>query len=155
MNKKYHIVHSGTNMVLSTHSTKNGALDELEGLGMEKKNYKIKVKSVPKKEWSMKEELNILFETICLDEKLDPSMGADAYIRDFVKSKDPRFKGDSKKQRIKRALGAYYGAKNEEVSVNNVGAGKIAGVGIGPQGEPPVKLKSTILKRKALTKKKD
>jgi hypothetical protein len=103
---------------------------------------------------SLKEDLNLFFEAVCLNEKLKPSMGAGAYVKDFVKSKDSRFKGDSKKQRIKRALGAYYGAKNEEVAVNNVGAGNIAGAGVGPQGEPPVKKKSTMLKRKALTKKK-
>ena len=34
------------------------------------------------------------------------------YIHDFVHSKNKKFSGDSKKQRIKRALGAYY-AKNE------------------------------------------
>jgi hypothetical protein len=43
-------------------------------------------------------------------------VGADAgaTISDFVHSKSKTFKGDSKKQRIKRALGAYYAAQKEE-----------------------------------------
>lgn len=34
----------------------------------------------------------------------------------------------------------------EEMACNSVGAGKVAGLGVGPQGEPPVK-KSKVLKR--------
>lgn len=34
----------------------------------------------------------------------------------------------------------------EEVAANSVGAGKVAGLGVGPQGEPPVK-KSKVMKR--------
>lgn len=48
-----------------------------------------------------------------LEETLDPSMGKDAYIRDFVHSKDKRFAGKSKKERIRMALGAYQGALKE------------------------------------------
>jgi len=44
-----------------------------------------------------------------LDEVLEPSMGAKAYIDDFLKSS--RFKGTPKKQIIKQALAAYYAAK--------------------------------------------
>jgi len=50
-------------------------------------------------------------EEVELDEVLKPSMGVKAYIDDFTKSDDPRFKGASKKERIKRALAAYYSAK--------------------------------------------
>jgi hypothetical protein len=39
-------------------------------------------------------------------------MGAGAYIHDFVHSKNPKFKGKSKKKRIQMALGAFYGSKN-------------------------------------------
>ena len=49
-----------------------------------------------------------------ITEKLDPSMGAGKYVKDFVKSDNPKFDGKSKKERIKMALGAFYGAKNEE-----------------------------------------
>lgn len=49
-----------------------------------------------------------------LGEKIDVGADAGATISDFVHSKSATFKGDSKKQRIKRALGAYYGAQKEE-----------------------------------------
>lgn len=51
-----------------------------------------------------------------LDEKLKPSMGISAYIDDFVHSKNKRFAGKSKEQRIKMAKGAYYGAMKESES---------------------------------------
>ena len=50
-------------------------------------------------------------EDLEINEVLKPSMGVKAYIDDFVKSDNPRFKGASKKDRIKRALAAYYSAK--------------------------------------------
>jgi hypothetical protein len=55
-----------------------------------------------------------------LNEKIDVGADAGATISDFVHSKNKTFKGDSTKQRIKRALGAYYAAKRaqkEEVEV--------------------------------------
>jgi hypothetical protein len=54
-------------------------------------------------------------EEVELDEKIDVGADAGATISDFVHSKSKTFKGDSKKQRIKRALGAYYGAQKEEI----------------------------------------
>ena len=51
------------------------------------------------------------FKDVALDEKLKPSMGIQAYIKDFIKSDDPKFKGESKKERIKRAAAAFYQAK--------------------------------------------
>ena len=51
-----------------------------------------------------------------IDEKLKPSMGVGAYIDDFVHSKNKRFAGKSKEQRIKMAKGAYYGATKESVN---------------------------------------
>lgn len=62
-------------------------------------------------------------EELQIDEVLKPSMGVKAYIDDFVKSDDPKFKGISKKERIKRALAAYYsarGMKKEDVSVDDL-----------------------------------
>lgn len=50
-----------------------------------------------------------------LDEKLKPSMGLGAYIKDFEQSKNKRFAGKSKEDRIKMAKGAYYGATKESV----------------------------------------
>ena len=59
-------------------------------------------------------------EEVELGEKIDVGADAGTTISDFVHSKSATFKGDSKKQRIKRALGAYYAAKRaqkEEVEV--------------------------------------
>lgn len=49
-----------------------------------------------------------------LDEKIDVGANISKTISDFVHSKSKTFKGDTKKQRIKRALGAYYAAQKEE-----------------------------------------
>jgi hypothetical protein len=48
------------------------------------------------------------------NESIDVGADAGVTISDFVHSKSKTFKGDSKKQRIKRALGAYYAAQKEE-----------------------------------------
>jgi hypothetical protein len=49
-----------------------------------------------------------------LDEVLTKKTPAKEVISDFVHSKNKMFKGDSKKQRIKRALGAYYSMHQED-----------------------------------------
>jgi hypothetical protein len=67
-----------------------------------------------------KQDFKMLRKEETIEEKLDPSMGASKYVQDFVKSKDPRFEGKTKKERIKMALGAYYGAKNEAVEAEEV-----------------------------------
>jgi hypothetical protein len=54
-------------------------------------------------------------EEVELDEKINVGADAGATISDFVHSKSKTFKGDSKKQRISRALGAYYAAKKSKV----------------------------------------
>lgn len=50
-------------------------------------------------------------KTSPVKEDLGPNTTASDYIHDFVHSKNKKFKGDSKAQRIRRALGAYYGSK--------------------------------------------
>lgn len=50
---------------------------------------------------------------------LSKSAPVSAWIHDFVHSSNKKFSGDSRKQRIKRALGAYYGKQNEEWSAIN------------------------------------
>jgi hypothetical protein len=51
-----------------------------------------------------------------LEEVLKKSDPAGKWISDFVHSKDPKFAGKSKKERMKQALGAYYAKqRNEEV----------------------------------------
>jgi hypothetical protein len=49
-----------------------------------------------------------------LEEVLTKKTPAGEVISDFVHSKNKTFSGDSKKQRIKRALGAYYGMHPEK-----------------------------------------
>ena len=46
-----------------------------------------------------------------IDEVLNPSMGAGAYIDDFLKSKNPKFAGKSADKRRQMALAAFYAAK--------------------------------------------
>ena len=58
--------------------------------------------------------MNKIGEETELDEKIDVGADAGATISDFVHSNSETLKGDSKKQRIKRALGAYYAAQKEE-----------------------------------------
>ena len=55
-----------------------------------------------------------------LDEKLNPSMGAGEYIKDFQKSDAPQFAGKSKEKRRVMGIAAYLSAKrkaNEEVDL--------------------------------------
>jgi len=51
-----------------------------------------------------------------ISEALKKSQPASEWINDFVNSKDAKFKGKSKGERINMALGAYYAAQNESVS---------------------------------------
>jgi len=57
-----------------------------------------------------------------LDEVLTKKTPASEVISDFVHSKNKTFSGDSKKQRIKRALGAYYGMHKEEEQIDELKA---------------------------------
>jgi hypothetical protein len=51
-----------------------------------------------------------------IEEALSKSTPASEWIKDFVHSKNPMFKGKSKDERIKMALGAYYAKKNESIA---------------------------------------
>jgi len=54
-----------------------------------------------------------------LNEVLKKSDPASKWIKDFVDSDDPKFKGKTKAERTKMALGAYYGAqRNESVELD-------------------------------------
>jgi hypothetical protein len=46
-----------------------------------------------------------------VDEKLKPSMGAGAYVKDFKKSDAPQFQGKSKAKKQDMAIAAYLSAK--------------------------------------------
>jgi hypothetical protein len=50
-------------------------------------------------------------EEVEIEEKLDPSMGAGAYIKDFQKSDAPQFKGKSKEKKRMMGIAAYMAAK--------------------------------------------
>ena len=49
-----------------------------------------------------------------VDEKLKPSMGAGAYVKDFEKSKAPQFQGKSKAKKQNMAVAAYLSAKDKK-----------------------------------------
>lgn len=51
-----------------------------------------------------------------ISEKITSNMSCKDIINDFVHSDDPKFKGKSKKERTKMALGAYYKMHPEERS---------------------------------------
>lgn len=55
-----------------------------------------------------------VYEENELTEKLSVSQGIAAWIKDFVHSKNPRFDGKSRKERIEMAKGAFYAAKRGE-----------------------------------------
>ena len=67
----------------------------------------------------MKKFNNLRDET--LEEKLKSSDPTGKWIHDFVHSDNPKFAGKSKKERIRMALGASYGAKkvNEEIETTH------------------------------------
>lgn len=61
----------------------------------------------------LKEEVDSVEEQLL--EVLSKDAKAGEWISDFVKSDNPKFEGKSKKERIKMALGAYYGKQNEDL----------------------------------------
>lgn len=65
-------------------------------------------------EFELKEpQINAMVDAVSIDEKLKPSMGAGAYVKDFKKSDAPQFKGKSKKKKNKMAVAAYLSAKDK------------------------------------------
>lgn len=60
------------------------------------------------------------FSEEVINEVLSKSDPKEKWIDDFVKSDNPKFKGKTTKERIKMALGAYYGAQNEENEENKL-----------------------------------
>jgi hypothetical protein len=79
-----------------------------------KEDQKAKDKNVAKN--AARKSMKQMTKEEVIDEVLTKSTSAGETIDDFVHSKNKMFSGDSKKQRIKRALGAYYSKQNEEVS---------------------------------------
>lgn len=65
-------------------------------------------------EFELKEpQIDAMVDAVSIDEKLKPSMGAGAYVKDFKKSDAPQFKGKSKKKKNKMAVAAYLSAKDK------------------------------------------
>lgn len=51
-----------------------------------------------------------------LEERLSKNDSAEAWIRHFVHSENPKFDGKSKQERIKMALGAYYALSEKDLT---------------------------------------
>ena len=89
--------------------TKESQLDAMVDVASEEGA--IDEEMTPEKSQKMGMPFKNIDEEEAIDEKLKPSMGIQAYIKDFIKSDDHKFKGESKKERIKRAAAAFYQAK--------------------------------------------
>jgi hypothetical protein len=71
-------------------------------------------------------------------------------IHDFVNSNDPIFIGKTKSERIRMAMGAYYGLRKKalgEEAVGNVG-GQVAGIPTILGGESPLKTVDALTRYK-------
>ncbi len=62
--------------------------------------------------------LETINEAQMIAEKLPADASVSDYIHDFVHSKNPRFEGKNKSERIRMALGAAYGAKAKGTKTN-------------------------------------
>lgn len=85
-----------------------------------------KVKDIAKKAIADVRKYYPIKESTQLDEKLKPSDDIKTWIDDFIKSDDPQFDGKSKEERIKMAIGAYYGAQKNEGNEFTKAAAKAA-----------------------------
>jgi hypothetical protein len=85
-----------------------------------KENPKVNNSKLIKINPSLKETINNLggelVEMVELDEKITSKTSKKKVIDDFINSEDPKFSDDSKKQRINRALGAWYGMHGEAIT---------------------------------------
>ena len=92
---------------------------------VEKDDFDSFLKGTPMKSKDAREMFDKLKEGMKLDESyitevLKPSDPLEKWIKDFLKSDDPRFDGKSKKKRIEMATAAYYSAQEESVSLDEV-----------------------------------
>lgn len=80
-----------------------------KGKSMYEAHMSAKDKTYPK-QWSIANKVLAKAEkTLCeFYKKLDSDASVEEYIDDFVNSSNPRFKGKSKQERARMALGAYY-----------------------------------------------
>lgn len=92
-----------------------------------------------------------------LDEVLGKDATASDWISDFVHSTNPKFEGKTKKERIKMALGAYYGQAREKQQTEAVQKVDVPAYLRKQQGQAPLKMsdlkrKDTISDRENLAK---
>lgn len=73
-------------------------------------------------------------------EKLTDKDPIEKWISDFISSDNPRFDGKSKEERIKMAIGAYYGSKNKSESIHEKRETKIFSLALAEDNEDIVKL---------------
>jgi len=78
---------------------------------------------------SISERLIEMVEEV-LTEKLKPSQGAGAYVKDFYKSDAPQFKGKSKEKRREMAVAAYLQDKEELDEMSTMGGGAVQGAAV-------------------------
>ncbi len=71
-----------------------------------------------------------------LREKLSKSNSVEDWIKDFMKSDAPQFKGKSEEEKRKMAIAAYYSAQNEVVEDAPANAVAHGGVDLNPTGKP-------------------
>ena len=95
-----------------------------------------------KKEKALKEEV--------IDEVLTKSTSAGETISDFVHSDNPKFKGKSKEERKKMALGAYYAKQNEAYAVEPLLGGDQPPRGDSDEAAEMVKTELKALANKAM-----
>lgn len=83
--------------IVSDYSIKPAGISDSQIIGAASTTYPKKVK-----------------ESVELEEKLDPSMGAGEYVKDFKKSDAPQFKGKSPEKRRIMGVAAFLAAKREK-----------------------------------------
>lgn len=108
-------------LVKKERAKKNGDMKSLEFYAQKVDNM-IQGKFNPKKlaalyrkEYAVSEETepNNKAATTMVNEKLDPSDDAEVWIKDFIKSDNPRFSGKTKEERKEMALAAWYDARRK------------------------------------------
>ena len=90
-------------------------------VGMKMKNGKKVPNCVPvKEEESLLKTVKRILSDDTFSEAVDMSDDRSKWIKDFVNSDNERFKGKSKKERIRMALGAYYAAQAHRIKEESI-----------------------------------
>jgi hypothetical protein len=100
------------------HLTGNHVQESLENEIINKlQSIKTQGKKLTAEQWESA-RLSTINEAQMIAEKLPADASVSDYIHDFVHSKNPRFEGKNKSERIRMALGAAYGAKAKGTKKN-------------------------------------